>query len=83
LEIRQNVAQVPTRPIAFVIAVLALAALAITAWSVLRTNVVSPPTTFAGNPAYAACNGLGPDAQERCIVTIQEQQSNAETDHGH
>ena len=83
MEIRQNVAQLPTRPIAFVIAFLALAALAITAWSVLRTNVVPPPTTFAGNPAYAVCNGLGPDAQERCIVTIQEQQSNAETDHGH
>jgi hypothetical protein len=83
LEIRQNVAQLPTRPIAFVIALLALAALAITGWSVLRTNVVSPETTFGSNPAYAACNGLGPDAQERCIQTIQEQQSYAETNHGH
>jgi hypothetical protein len=83
LEIRQNVAQLPTRPIAFVIVLLALAALAITGWSVLRTNGGAPATTFASNPAYAACNGLGPDAQERCIVTIQEQQSNAESTHGH
>jgi hypothetical protein len=74
---------VPTRPIAFVIALLALAALAITAWSVLRTTAPSPDPKFASNPAYAVCNGLGPDAQERCIVTIQEQQSNAENDHGH
>jgi hypothetical protein len=83
LELRQNVAQLPTRPIAFVIALLALVALAITGWSVLRTNVDSPGPTFASNPAYAVCNGLGPDAQERCIVTIQGQQSNAEQDHGH
>jgi hypothetical protein len=83
LEIRQNVAQLPTRPIAFVIALLALAALAITAWSVLRTTAPSPNTTFAGSSTYAACNGLGPDAQERCILTLQEQQSSAEQTHGH
>ena len=83
MEIRQNVAQLPTRPIAFVIALLALAALAITAWSVMRTTAPSPNTTFAGSSTYAACNGLGPDAQERCIVTIENQQSNAEKDRGH
>jgi len=83
LELRQNVAQLPTRPIAFVIALLALLALAITGWAVLRTNVVPPATPFASNPAYAACSGLGPDAQERCIVTIQQQQSSAENGHGH
>jgi hypothetical protein len=83
LEIRQNVARVPTRPIAFVIALLALAALAITAWSVLRTTAPSPAPPFAGSSTYAVCNGLGPDSQERCIVTIQEQQSNAEINHGH
>jgi hypothetical protein len=83
LEIRQNAAHVPTRPIAFVIALLALVALAITGWSVVRTN--APPSTGspAGNSTYTACSGLGPDAQERCILTIQEQQSNAETNHGH
>jgi hypothetical protein len=83
LEIRQNVARVPTRPIAFVIAFLALVALAITAWSVLRTNVQVTGTPAGNSSTYAACSGLGPDAQERCIVTIQEQQSNAETTHGH
>jgi Na+-transporting methylmalonyl-CoA/oxaloacetate decarboxylase gamma subunit len=83
LEIRQNAAQLPTRPIAFVVAFLALLALAITGWSVLRTNAPSSNASPAGNPAYAACSGLGPDAQERCVVTIQQQQSNAETTHGH
>ena len=83
MEIRQNVARVPTRPIAFVITLLALVALAITGWSVLRTSVVPPATTLVSNPAYSACNGLGPDAQERCILTIQEQQSKPELTHGH
>lgn len=83
MEIRQNAARVPTRPIAFVIALLALVALAITGWSVLRTNAPSSIGSPAGNPVYTACSGLGPDAQERCIQTIQEQQSNAETNHGH
>ena len=83
MEIRQNVAQLPARPIAFVIALLALVALALTGWSVLRTTAPSPDTRFAGSPTYAACSGLVPDAQDRCIVTIQEQQSNAEQHHGH
>ena len=83
MEIRQKVARVPTRPIAFVIALLALVALGITGWSVLRTDSTAPSTPFAANPAYAQCNGLGPDAQERCIVTLQERQSKAEQSHGH
>ena len=83
MEIRQNVARVPTRPIVFVIAVLALLALAITGWSVLRTNVPTTTGSPAGSPAYAACSGLGPDARDRCIQTIQEQQSKAEQTHGH
>ena len=82
MEIRQNAAHVPTRPIAFVIALLALLALAITGWSVLRTNAPSSTGAPAANPAYSVCSGLGPDAQERCVQTIQEQQSNAELQHG-
>lgn len=82
MEIRQNAANVPTRPIAFVIALLALVALAITGWSVLRTNAVSPGSPFV-KPLVTACSGLGPDAQERCEQAIQEQQSRAETTHGH
>jgi hypothetical protein len=83
LELRQNVAQLPTRPIAFLIALLALVALAITGWSVLRTNVAPSNTFVGGSPVYAACSGLGPDAQERCVQTIVAQQSNAEQNHGH
>ena len=82
MEIRQNVARVPTRPIAFVIAFLALLALALTGWSVLRTNAPSP-SFHTGNPAVTACSGLGPDAQERCEQTIAAQQSQAELTHGH
>lgn len=83
MELRQNVAQLPTRPIAFVIALLALLALAITGWSVLRTTVPVTGTPAGNSSTYTACMGLGPDAQERCIVTIQDQQSSAENGHGH
>jgi hypothetical protein len=82
MDIRQNTAHLPARPIAFVIALLALLALALTGWSVLRTNAPSTGTS-AGKPAITACGGLGPDAQERCEQTIQAQQSKAETTHGH
>jgi hypothetical protein len=82
MDIRQNAAHVPTRPIAFVVAVLALLALALTGWSVLRTNAPSASSP-AGKPAVTACSGLGPDAQERCEQTIYAQQSKAESTHGH
>jgi len=82
LELRQNVAQVPTRPIAFVVALLAVLALALTGWYVLSSNS-SSTSLPTGKPALTACSGLGPDAQERCEQTIQEQQSKAETTHGH
>jgi hypothetical protein len=82
LELRQNVAQVPTRPIAFVVALLAVLALALTGWYVLSSNPssISLPT---GKPALTACSGLGPDAHERCEQTIAAQQSKSEGTHGH
>ena len=65
MEIRQNVARVPTRPIAVVIAFLALVALAVTGWAVLRTNSTSPTSPFEASPACAALGRLAVDPTTR------------------
>lgn len=82
MEIRQSVNRVPTRPIVFVLAALAVLALALTAWYALQGNA---PSRNQGiyKPAVTACTSMAPDAEERCAETIAAQQSKAETTHGH
>lgn len=81
MEIRQNVQRVPTRPIVFVIAFLSVLALALTSWYVLGSN---RPSHGGGGPMVTTSQG--PDANERNQQILQargEQQSKAETTHGH
>lgn len=82
MEIRQNIVRFPTRPIAFVLVVLSVLALALTAFYVFRTGA---PSQNLGNdrPVVTACSGLVPDAQERCESIMAAQQSKAEATHGH
>jgi hypothetical protein len=80
MEIRQSVQRVPTRPIVLVMAFLAVLALALTSWYVLASN---PPHHGGGT---ISTTSSGPDAQERNQQILQaraEQQSKAETTHGH
>jgi hypothetical protein len=80
MEIRQSVPRVPTRSIILVMAFLAVLALALTSWYVLTSK---PPYHGGGTISNSS---LGPDAQERNQQILQvrdEQQSKAETTHGH
>jgi hypothetical protein len=81
VEIRQGAQSVPTRPIVFLMAVLAVLALALTGWYVL-TN--SAPHRSVGGPTVTTT--LGPDANDRNLQILQargELQSKAEATHGH
>lgn len=80
MEIRQNVQRVPTRPIVLVIAILSVLAVALTSWYVLTSN----PSHYSDG--MISTTSLGPDAHERNQQILQaraEQQSKAETTHGH
>ena len=80
MEIRQSVPRFPTRPILLVMAFLAVLALTLTSWYVLTSNA---PHQGGGT---ISTTSLGPDAQERNQQILQargEQQSKAETTHGH
>jgi cobalamin biosynthesis protein CobD/CbiB len=79
LEIRQNAARIPTRSIAFVFAALALLALAVTAWFVLRTSAPTPVSP-TGHTTNAACAGLVNVALDRCE---QANPADPQTTHGH
>jgi hypothetical protein len=77
LEIRQNLRSVPSRPVVLVIAILAVLALALTAWSVLATGAGSHNGTGTGQ---SVTSNLGPDAQER---NQQLRHQMEDTTHGH
>ncbi len=81
VEIRQNVQRFPTRPIVLVMAILSVLAMALTGWYVLTST---SPSYGGGSPTVRT--SMGPDAQERNQQILQargEQQSKAETTHGH
>jgi len=80
MEIRQSVQRFPTRPILLVMVFLAVVALTLTSWYVLTGN-----TPHYGGGTISTTS-LGPDAHERNQQILQargEQQSKAETTHGH
>ena len=80
MEIRQSMLRFPTRPIVLAMVFLAVLALALTTWYVLAS---SAPHYRGGT---ISTTSLGPDAQERNQQIVQaryEQQSKAETTHGH
>ena len=76
MEIRQNLRTVPSRPVVFVIAILAVLALAVTAWSVLASGSRTP----AGSGQTVTSGFPGPDAMER---NQRLSPPEAETSHGH
>ena len=76
MEIRQNLRTVPSRPVVVVIAILAVLALAVTAWYALAAG----PRTGAGSGQTVTSGFPGPDAQER---NQRLSQPEAEANHGH
>jgi len=84
MEIRDNVARVPTRPFVLLIAFLTMLALALSGWYALARNSAAPAQ--GPDRAYATpvtlYGPVGPDAQERDlnqrIAKIKEDAS-----HGH
>jgi hypothetical protein len=80
VEIRQNVASVPSRPIVLVMAFLAVLAMALTAWYVLTSS----SRYHGGSPSVTT--SVAPDSAERNQQIMQargELQSKAEATHGH
>ena len=77
MEIRQNLRSVPSRSVVLVIAILAVLALAVTAWSVLAAGTRSHSGTGA---VQTVTSTQGPDAQER---NQQLRQQMEDTTHGH
>jgi len=69
LEIRQNLRSVPSRPVVLVIAILAVLALALTAWSVLATGAGSHNGTGTGQ---SVTSNLGPDTRSLKFETHVE-----------
>ena len=82
MEIQRNLVRLPTRSIAFVLAVLSVLAVALTAFYVLRSSAPSQ-NLGTDRPTVTACSGMVPDAQDRCERIMAAQQSQAEATHGH
>jgi hypothetical protein len=76
MEIRQTLRTVPSRPIVLVLSILAVLALAVTAWSVLGAGA----GFSTGSGQSVTTTGLGPDAQER---NSQLQHEMEDATHGH
>lgn len=86
MELAQIERRAPAGPIVVVIAVLALVALALTAWyAVLRTESRPMAAPYrAPATVFAVCSGLvAPDALDRCEQQVEQKQSAAEAHHGH
>jgi hypothetical protein len=81
LEIRQNVRRVPTGPIIFVVAVLSVLAVALTAWYVGATSVASHSSDR--NRPSVTTGFMAPDAAERNEQLQYAQLSKAEATRGH
>jgi hypothetical protein len=81
VELRQNFRTVPVRPIVFALATIAVVGLILLAWLGLQSG-----TRPAASIAPVQTSVSGPDAQERNAQFLQargQQQSAAETTHGH
>lgn len=81
MEIRQNARRVSTGPFVFVVAVLAVFAVALMAWYVASTRI-APLGSDSGKPTVTA-GFSAPDAAERNAQLQSAQQAKAEATHGH
>jgi hypothetical protein len=79
VESRQDVVRMPTRPIAFVLVLLSVVALALTGWYLHASSI--PARSMGVQTPYNA-TGLGPDALER-NEQLAAQRRSAEETHGH
>lgn len=84
MEIRQSVQRVPTRPIALVMAILSLVAVALTTWYALASGPASqhPATERTYAAPLVNYGPLGPDAQTRDLEQRLARERD-DTSHGH